>query len=203
MKYHLGPKLIDSFLNTRFKCYFFHLISSFLIRFCIRGNFDLQKCLNSGKENFQTLYNMHITIIHLIVRPSYDTQSYNWDINTFTIFSHWFNFRFSVWFIWGAEYLYSTSLLRFLFSSTIIKTFIMMESADKLIIYTYKKKTNTEVNIATWLKTVKFRGKLWFLNISHITIMARFVKITRGQFKFSEYYTSETVKLKFQWNVFL
>ena len=82
-----------------------------------------------------------------------------------------------------------------------------MESTVKLIIYTYKKKTNTEVNIATWHRMVKFGGlhigKLWFLNISHITIIARLVKITRGQFKFSEYNTSDTVKLEFQWNVFL
>ena len=78
-----------------------------------------------------------------------------------------------------------------------------MESTVKLIIYTYKEKTNTEVNIATWLRMVKSGGKLWFLNISHITFIVRFVKITRGQFKFSEYYASETVTLEFQWNVFL
>ena len=78
-----------------------------------------------------------------------------------------------------------------------------MGSTVKLIIYTYKKKINTEVNIATWLKMVKFGGKLWLLNISHITIIAQFVKITRGQSKFSEYHTSETAKLEFQWNFFL
>lgn len=78
-----------------------------------------------------------------------------------------------------------------------------MESTVTLIIYTYKQKMNTKDNIATWLRMVKSGGKLWFLNISHITIIAKFVKITRGQFKYSEYYTSETAKLEFQWNVFL
>ena len=44
----------------------------------------------------------------------------------------------------------------------------------------------------------QIRGQVMILNISHITIIARFVKITRGQFKLSEYHTSETVKLEFQ-----